>query len=130
MYQLSTKILIVDDLVMMRKLVIKSLAAMGYSHFEEADDGKQAWEKIKNTPDIGLIISDWHMPHCTGFNLLRQVRANQQFKNTPFILLTTESEYAKVKSAIEAGADSCIPKPFTSDSLKHNINLIYQRKSA
>lgn len=130
MYNPSIKILVVDDLTTMRKLVKKGLQSMGFSQFIEAENGEKAWEILKCEPEIGLIISDWNMPLCTGFNFLKLVRAHEQFKNLPFILMTAESEFPQVKSALNAGADNCISKPFTSLLLKEKLSMTYQKKTA
>lgn len=130
MYNPSIKILVVDDMLTMRKLVKKGLEKMGFNEFEEAENGQTAWEKLKTNPDIGLIISDWHMPESTGLNFLKMVRNDDRFKDLPFILLTAESEFSKVKEAIAAGADNCILKPFTSQSLKEKLSLTFQKKAA
>lgn len=130
MYNPSIKILVVDDMMTMRKLVKIGLQSMGFSQFEEAEDGQKAWEILKNNPEIGLIISDWNMPNCTGLNFLKMVRADDHFKNLPFILMTAESEFSQVKSALEAGVDNCVSKPFTSQSLKEKLSLTYQKKAA
>ena len=130
MYKPSIKILVVDDMMTMRKLVMKSLVSMGFSHFEEADDGQKAWAKLNEMPDIGLIISDWNMPHCTGYNFLKMVRADSKFKDLPFILLTAETEAVQVKQALAAGVDNCVLKPFTPKSLKEKVSLTYLKKTA
>jgi two-component system chemotaxis response regulator CheY len=114
----------------MRKLVKKGLQSMGFSQFEEAENGQIAWEKLTQNPEIGLIISDLNMPHCTGLNFLKMVRTHDQFKNLPFLLLTAEGEFSQVKSALAAGVDNCVLKPFTSQSLKEKLSLTYQKKTA
>jgi two-component system, chemotaxis family, chemotaxis protein CheY len=130
MFNASTKILVVDDMMTMRKLVKKSLEGMGFTQFAEAEDGQKAWTKLNEMPEIGLIISDWNMPNCTGLNFLKMVRSDAKFKNLPFILLTAEGEVSQVKEALAAGVDSYVLKPFTPASLKEKLELTYQKKSA
>lgn len=130
MYPPNTKILIVDDMMTMRKLVKKSLTDMGYNTFLEAADGQIAWAKLNETPDVGLIVSDWNMPNCTGLDFLKRVRADSRFKPMPFILLTAEAEVVQVKEAMMAGVDGYVVKPFTSASLKERIEQIHKKKSA
>ena len=72
MFKPETRILIVDDMMTMRKLVKKSLVAMGFSNFEEAADGLLAWAKLNQGDKFDLIISDWNMPNCTGLELLKK----------------------------------------------------------
>lgn len=130
MYPATTKILIVDDMMTMRKLVKKSLTDMGYTNFVEAADGQLAWVKLNEATDIGLIVSDWNMPNCTGLDFLKRVRSDSRFKTMPFILLTAEAEVVQVKEAMAAGVDGYVVKPFTSASLKEKIEQIYKKKAA
>ena len=130
MFNSSIKILVVDDMTTMRKLVKKSLEGMGFTQFEEAEDGQKAWAKLNEFPEIGLIVSDWNMPNCTGLNFLKMVRADGKFKHLPFILLTAEGEVAQVKEALAAGVDNYVLKPFTPQSLKEKLEITYHKKAA
>ena len=118
MFALTTKILIVDDMLTMRKLVRKGLMGMGFTEFEDAEDGTKAWEKLQIFSDVGLVISDWNMPQCTGLDLLKKVRGDAKLKNLPFILLTAEGEAHQVKEALSVKVDGYVLKPFTPESLK------------
>lgn len=130
MFHPSTKILIVDDMMTMRKLVKKNLAAMGFSAFEEADDGQKAWAKLNEHTDITLIVSDWNMPNCTGLDLLKRVRSDSRFKTLPFVLLTAEGEVSQIKEALTAGVDNYILKPFTPESLKEKLEQTHKKRIA
>lgn len=130
MFDPGTKILVVDDMMTMRKLVRKSLTGMGFSIFEEADDGQKAWAKLNEHTDIGLVVSDWNMPNCSGLDLLKRVRSDARFKNLPFVLLTAEGEVSQVKEALAAGVDNYILKPFTFDSLKEKLELTHKKRAA
>ncbi len=130
MFNPSIKILIVDDMMTMRKLVKKSLTTMGYSVFEEADDGQKAWAKLNEHPDVALIVSDWNMPNCTGLDFLKRVRSDTRFRTLPFVLLTAEGEVSQVKEAVAAGVDNYVLKPFTYESLKEKLEQTYNKRSA
>ena len=130
MFNPSIKILIVDDMMTMRKLVKKSLTMMGYSVFEEVDDGQKAWAKLNEHPDVALIVSDWNMPNCTGLDFLKRVRSDTRFRNLPFVLLTAEGEISQIKEAIAAGVDNYVLKPFTFESLKEKLEQTYKKRSA
>ena len=130
MFNPSIKILIVDDMSTMRKLVKKNMTALGYSIFEEADDGQKAWAKLNEQPDFGLVISDWNMPNCTGLDFLKRVRSDNRFKNLPFVLLTAEGEASQVREAVAAGVDNYVLKPFTMESLKEKLEQVYKKRSA
>jgi len=126
----SIKILVVDDMMTMRKLVKKSLMQMGYSNIEEAADGQLGWVKLQETADVGLVVSDWNMPNCSGLELLKRVRSDNRFKELPFVLLTAESEVAQVREAMAAGVDNYVLKPFTFESLKEKLEQVYKKRHA
>lgn len=128
MFDSSTKILVVDDMMTMRKIVSKTLKELGFSDITEASDGQKGWETIMAaSPPFGLIVSDWNMPNCTGLDLLKRVRVDGRFKATPFVLLTAESESHQVMEALKAGVDSYIVKPFTVETLKVKLQETYKK---
>jgi two-component system chemotaxis response regulator CheY len=128
MFGANTKVLIVDDMSTMRKLVKRSVGLLGMAQHEEAADGQIAWTLLNEKKDFGLVISDWNMPNCSGLDFLKRVRADSQFKNLPFVLLTAEGEAEQVKEAIMAGVDSYILKPFTHDSLTAKLEQAYKKR--
>jgi len=133
MFPAETKILIVDDMVTMRKIVRKSLKDLGYTNVEEANDGDVAWDLTQKVFSEGqgfeLIISDWNMPKMKGIDFLKQVRAHgdDALKATPFMLLTAEAEKDQIISAIKAGTSSYILKPFTPVQLKEKMDAVWAR---
>lgn len=129
MFKPGTRILIVDDMMTMRKLVKKALGGMGYMNFDEAEDGQKAWAKLAEFQDIGLVISDWNMPNCTGLDLLKRVRGDSRLRSLPFILLTAEAEAHQVKDALVAGVDNYVIKPFTPENLKEKIEQTYKKRN-
>ncbi len=131
MFPANTKILVVDDMLTMRKIVTKGLKDMGFSDIKEAADGNLAWA-VMEAPDsqIQLIVSDWNMPNCSGLDFLKKVRADARFKNIPFVLLTAEAEAHQVKEAIMAGVSNYITKPFTGDVLKAKLEQTFKKVAA
>lgn len=128
MFDLSTHILIVDDMMTMRKLVTKACSTIGFKNFTEATDGALAWEKLtSNENPIGLIVSDWNMPNCTGLDFLKRVRSDSRYKHLPFILVTAESESAQVVEAIQAGVSAYVVKPFTPAALAGKLEDAYAK---
>lgn len=128
MFALTTRVLIVDDMSTMRKIVKKICTEIGFTDITEAADGNQAWEAITNAPaPIGLIISDWNMPNCTGLELLKRIRADHRYKKTPFLLVTAEAEQAQVMEAIKAGVDQYVVKPFTRDDLVKKLGMVHKK---
>ena len=131
MFPLETRILVVDDMPIMRDLVKTQLRAMGYQNLLEAEDGEEALMKVLESDREGkpvqLIISDWKMPNLTGLDFLKQVRSSQRYKNLPFILLTSESEKDQATEAILAGVSQYIVKPFQPKSLEDKLKAVWKK---
>jgi two-component system chemotaxis response regulator CheY len=121
------RILVVDDFSTMRRIVKNLLAELGFSNFEEAEDGVQAWATIEAKGGFDFVVSDWNMPNMTGIDLLRKVRADDRFKDTPFLLITAESKRSQILEAAEAGVNGYIVKPFTAATLNEKISKIFER---
>lgn len=128
MFDLKATVLVVDDMSTMRKLVIKACKEIGFTNFVEAADGKLAWEALAGaaTP-IGLVVSDWNMPNCTGLDLLKRVRGDGRLKNLPFFLVTAETEKSQILEAVQAGVSGYVMKPFTPDTLRAQIEEAHKR---
>lgn len=120
-------ILVVDDFSTMRRIVKNLLKELGFSKFDEADDGATAWPMIQ-TGKYDFIVSDWNMPKMTGIDLLRHVRAEPKLKDTPFLLITAEAKRSQILEAAQAGVDGYIVKPFTAATLNEKIQKIFQRQ--
>ena len=128
MFDVNTKVLVVDDMLTMRKIVMKTCKEIGFTNIVDAADGQKAWE-ILTTSEVpfGLIISDWNMPNCTGLDLLKRVRADGRLKILPFIMLTAESEGHQVAEAVKSGVDNYIIKPFTAEILKTKLGETHKK---
>jgi two-component system chemotaxis response regulator CheY len=120
------KILVVDDFSTMRRIVKNLLKELGFSHFDEADDGATAWPMVQ-TGKYDFIVSDWNMPQMTGLQLLKNVRADEKLKDTPFLLITAEAKRSQILEAAQAGVDGYIVKPFTAATLNEKIQKIFER---
>lgn len=130
MFDLKSRILIVDDMLTMRKLVVKACKEIGFSDFLEAEDGNKAWDVLSQAnPVVNLIISDWNMPNCSGLDFLKRVRRDSRFFKTPFILLTAEAEISQVMEAVQAGVTTYIVKPFTAATLSEKLTEAYKKTS-
>lgn len=131
MFDLKTKVLIVDDMSTMRKLVGKILREIGFTDITEAADGIQAWQAVSTSPlPFGLIISDWNMPNCSGLDFLKRLRSDQRFKKTPFVLVTAESEGHQVAEALKSGVDQYVVKPFNKESLVTKLEFVHKKYAA
>lgn len=124
------KILIVDDMSTMRKIVKNMLQKMGFSEFQEAPDGQPAWELIQQATEcgqpFGLVVSDWNMPGMTGLDLLKNIRGNEKIKGTPFIMVTAEGDQANVIEAVKAGVNNFVVKPFSQQVFEEKIKKVFK----
>lgn len=128
MFDPKTKVLVVDDMLTMRKIVAKTCKQIGLTEIAEAADGKIAWDTLTvANSGFGLVISDWNMPNCTGLDLLKKVRADAGLKKIPFVLLTAESDMAQVAEALKAGVDNYIVKPFTPEGLQKKLEETFKK---
>ncbi|MCK4911889.1 MAG: response regulator [Thermodesulfovibrionales bacterium] len=112
---MSKNILIVDDSASMRQLVTFALEDAGYD-VVQAVDGEDALSKAGQSR-AEMVITDLNMPKLDGIGLIRQLRERSEYKFTPIVMLTTESQDTKKKEGKQAGASGWIVKPFTPDQL-------------
>lgn len=117
---MSIQILVVDDYQTMIRIIRNLLKQLGFENVDEAADGREALGKLK-VRRYGLVISDWNMEPMTGYELLREVRADDDLKATPFIMVTAESKTENVIAAKKAGVNNYIVKPFNAQTLKAKI---------
>ena len=127
MADLKTKILVVDDFSTMRRIIKNILKQLGYTDICEADNGVAGLEVLK-TENIGLIISDWNMPEMSGIEFLKAVRANDAWKNMPFLMVTAEGKKEQVLEAVKHRVSNYIVKPFTAETLMEKLNKILESK--
>lgn len=118
------KLVVVDDSSTMRRIIKNTLARLGYKDILEGEDGVQGWEVVDNNPDLGMLITDWNMPEMNGLELVKKVRADERFKDLPIIMVTTEGGKAEVITALKAGVNNYIVKPFTPQVLKEKLAAV------
>ncbi len=117
---MNAPILVVDDYQTMVRIIRNLLKQLGFENVDEASDGREALEKMR-TKKYGLVISDWNMEPMTGFELLREVRADEILRPTPFIMVTAESKTENVIAAKKAGVNNYIVKPFNAQTLQAKV---------
>ncbi|CAK7064002.1 MAG: Chemotaxis protein CheY [Desulfovibrio sp.] len=123
-YDPNMRVLVVDDFSTMRRIIKNILRQLGFTNVVEADDGTTAWD-ILNKDKIEFIISDWNMPQMTGIELLRKVRASEEFCDLPFLMVTAEAQQENIIEAVQAKVSNYIVKPFTADVMKQKIDKIF-----
>jgi two-component system, chemotaxis family, chemotaxis protein CheY len=121
----NIRIMVVDDFPSQRDMVKHCLKELELYNICEANNGETALDKLK-TEKVDFIISDWTMPNMTGIEFLRQVRANGQWQNIPFLMITAEAQKTMVVEAIQAGVSNFIVKPFTAGDLEKKMTSIFK----
>ncbi len=122
------KILVVDDSITMQRLIAKVLKEVGYTDITICKSAKEALESLQSELPR-LILLDWHMPEMNGFELLKKLKNNEQYKSIPVIMLTVEDEMENVSKAIDHGAEGYILKPINKDLLLTRLKDIEDNKT-
>lgn len=121
----NMKILVVDDMVTMRRIVKNILKQLGFANVEEAENGQEALQKLQ-ADSYGFVVSDWNMPVMTGIDMLRAIRADEKLKTTPVLMVTAEAQQSNLVEAVQAGVSNYIVKPFTAETLQEKITKIFK----
>lgn len=121
---LNMNVLIVDDYKTMLRIVRNLFRQLNFTNVDEANDGVEALAKLREG-QYGLVESDWNMEPMTGIQLLREVRADGNLKQTPFVMITAESKSENVIAAKEAGVSNYIVKPFNAETLKSKLVSVF-----
>ena len=125
----NISILIVDDFSTMRRIVRNLLREIGFTNFDEAEDGVQALQKLHGRP-FDFVVSDWNMPNMQGIDLLRAIRADGQLRHIPVLMVTAEAKRENILEAAQAGVNGYIVKPFTAETLREKLDAIFKRLQA
>lgn len=120
----SMSILVVDDYSTMIRIIRNLLRQLGFQDVDDATDGAAALKRMREKK-YGLIISDWNMAPMTGYDLLKEIRADTALRTTPFIMVTAESKTENVIAAKKAGVNNYIVKPFNAQTLKSKIDAVF-----
>ncbi len=121
----NIRILVVDDMSTMRRIIKTILNQLGYSNIEEAENGKQALAKLKKEK-FDFVITDWNMPEMDGLTLVREIRSDEELKALPVLMVTAEAKKENVMEALKAGVNNYIVKPFTPEVLKEKMEKIFR----
>lgn len=108
-------IIVVDDFASIRDFVCETLQRKGYDTIG-ASNGNEAYQLLTDKPNANLVLTDYNMPDCTGFELLKKIKSNPTFSHVPVIFLTTESSPEKMRSAKDAGLTAWIKKPYRAET--------------
>ena len=118
------KILVVDDFAAARKIVINSLAQLGFNNAYEADDGFSALVRLKSAL-FDLVVIDWKMSKMSGMELLKQIRADPNLKHIPVLMVSEDGLQENIVAATKAGLNAYIIRPFEVKTFAEKLEKIF-----
>jgi len=122
---LHKSVLLIEDTKSIIMTEKKMLNDIGFSNVVLAYDGQEAIEKLESDHDIGLIISDWHMPNINGYELLQWLRKDSRFNDIPFIMATSQAEKKQIHMSNDAGGNNYLIKPFGPLELLQAVHKVF-----
>ena len=120
------KFLIVDDFSTMRRIVRGLLKEMGCVHVAEAEDGLEALNLLR-AQRFDFVVSDINMPNMNGFELLKAIKAEDNLRHLPVLMVTAEARKEDIVLAAQSGAAGYIVKPFSKATLQDKVQRILQK---
>ncbi|MDR3361288.1 MAG: response regulator [Desulfovibrio sp.] len=120
---MSKHVLVVDDSKTIRNLVAFVLKSEGFK-VTTAEDGLDAIEKLYNIAAVDLIVSDVNMPRMDGFTFIKNIRAQDAYKDIPIIVLSTEGQEDDIQTGISLGANLYMVKPAQPEKMVRNIKML------
>lgn len=119
----NVKILVVDDSPTMRNIIVNIIKEAGYSHVRTAANGKIALAKLRKD-EFDFLLTGWIMPIMDGIELIKAIRADENLKNIPVLMVTSGKLKSHIISAISAGVNGILTKPFSTITLKSKLHEI------
>lgn len=117
------RVLLVDDNVVVRKLIEMQLTNMGFANIDSASNSSEAQEKISVTA-YDIVFLDWNMPGKSGYTLMQEYREDRQYDHIAFVMVTAESQERYTREALKAGATMYITKPIAPATFKEKIERV------
>ena len=115
--------LVIDDSRALRSLMGRMLRDLGFE-VVEACHGKDALERLREGSPPTIALVDWNMPEMNGLEFVRSLRQDDAFKDVLVMMVTTETEAVQMVSALDAGANEYLMKPFTREALVEKLDLL------
>lgn len=115
--------LVIDDSRTMRMIIGRILKEMGFE-IHEAGNGLEGLDRLREIGRPEITLVDWNMPEMTGYEFVRAVRAKPEYDEMKVMMVTTETEMSQMTSALEAGANEYVMKPFTKEVLQEKLGLL------
>ncbi|MEK6705336.1 MAG: response regulator [Bdellovibrionota bacterium] len=131
MFPAETVVLVIDDMISMRKTLTNIIKDFGLTKVTEAQNGLEALSILNNNykagNPVGLVLCDWHMPEMSGLDLLKSIRERDEFKALPFLMITAENDKSKIIEAIKCGVSNYMVKPFSPSDVKAKLTEIWKK---
>jgi two-component system, chemotaxis family, chemotaxis protein CheY len=115
--------LVIDDSTTMRRILGGILRQLGFE-ITEAGNGCEGLERLRQSPNTCVVLVDWNMPEMDGLTFVRAVRADPAYQSVRLMMVTTEADLSRVATALDAGADEYVMKPFTEDVIREKLELL------
>jgi two-component system chemotaxis response regulator CheY len=115
--------LVLEDSRSMRAVICQFLTELGFE-VVEAGTGREGLERIQALDQVDVVLVDLNMPEMGGGDFLRAVRANPRFRDTPMMVVTTETDLSSITSSLEAGANEYLMKPFDRQGLLEKLVIL------
>lgn len=125
-HTMSARILVVEDEPAVNELIVINLSHAGFE-VVTTDDAETAWNMLSGTPP-DVVLLDWMLPGISGFQLIRHMRADSRWRDVPVIMLTARTDEVDKISALEAGADDYITKPFSPREMVARVKAVLRRR--
>ena len=127
--QPEPRFLVVDDFSTMRRVMRALLREIGFERCEVAEDGAVALEMLKKSK-FDFVITDIMMPNMNGFELLAAIKADDNLRQLPVLMITAEARKDDIVRSVQSGASGYIVKPFTRTTLEERVKKILQKQLA
>jgi two-component system chemotaxis response regulator CheY len=114
--------LVIDDSKPIRSILAHMLTSIGFT-VNEAENGLEALKVLKQQK-VDLALVDWNMPEMNGYEFVQEVRKDDTYKHMRMMMVTTETAISKISTALEAGADEYVMKPFTKEMIVEKLALM------
>jgi two-component system phosphate regulon response regulator PhoB len=123
---MSARILVVEDQPAINELIVVNLVHAGFEVMA-TEDAETAWQMLIATPPEVMLV-DWMLPGMSGYQLIRHIRADSRYRDISVIMLTARSDEVDKISALEAGADDYVTKPFSPRELVARVKAVLRRR--
>ncbi len=123
------RVLVVDDMSSMRKVMLHMLISLGHNNNDEAENGIEAL-KMLHANEYDLLITDLHMPNLNGQQLLHKIRHDKKLRHLPVLMVTSEDDKQKILSVVAEQVTAFMIKPFSIDTLRKQLDWVeYEGKA-